>query len=284
MLTVNECGDVELIDEQNCDFDMANTIYDWTMHACTHEDMAFASEWIGNISGVAWLRSVAVGLPVDRFGDLTIILAGLSGLMDSYTPASEIRRALPELELLLREDHLGSTRTISTLGGFVIEDELDWGPIVLDKFHSLGPSPYYESPWPDLVELGVIGYEFVVRSREEPANELLRTRILEQKWDPESIELAPALDGRPTSRMTFTNLQTMESVTARSFGVSTRLPRLGRVLANADGDEPEPALVYPETLIVGERKVMLTEAWWTLKRLHRIFEASAATGNPVVWH
>ncbi|MDX1876993.1 hypothetical protein SBE55_04085 [Mycolicibacterium sp. 141076] len=284
MLTVNECGDVELIDEQNCDFDMANDVYDWTIHACTHEDMKFVSEWVGNISGVAWLRSVAVGLPVDRFGNLAMILAGLSGLMDSYTPASEIRRALPELELLLQEGHLGSTRTISTLSGFVVENKLDWGPIALDEFHSLGPSPYYESPWPDLVELGVIGYEFVVRSREQPANELLRTRILEQKWDPESVEFGQAPDGRPTSRITFTNLQTMESVTARSFGVSARLPQLGRVLAIADKDEPEPALVYPETLIVGERRVMLTEAWWTLKRLHRLFAASAATGNPVVWH
>ncbi|MFL0293188.1 hypothetical protein ACJH6J_19350 [Mycobacterium sp. SMC-18] len=90
MLTINECGDVELIDEQNCDVDVANDVYDWTIHACAHEDMVLVSEWVGNISGVAWLRSVAAGLHPERFGKLARILSRLSGLMDSYTEPSRV--------------------------------------------------------------------------------------------------------------------------------------------------------------------------------------------------
>lgn len=284
MLTIDEHGDVDLIEAEDCDSDQVRAYLDWTEHACEHEHMEIAGEWIGNVSGVAWLRSATAELPIDRFGNLTRILSGLSGLMDSFTPASEIRHALPELEALLREDHLGSTRTITDLSGFVVEDELDWGPIELDEYRSLGPSPYYKSPWHDLVELAVVGYEFVVRTRDDPADELLRARILRQKWDPESVEVAAAAGSKPSSRVTFTNLQTNESVTVRSFGISTQLPRLGEAPANAECDRSEPALVYPETLIVGERKVMLTEAWWPLERIHHLFEASVATGNPVSWH
>lgn len=284
MLTLDECGDVMLIDEDNSDFDQICAVLDWKEHACEHEYMQIAGEWIGNVSGVAWLRSLAAGLPGERFENLVAILSGLSGMMDSFSPASDVRRALPELEELLREDHAGSTRTIAELSGSPVENELDRGPIQFDEFHSLGPSPYYASPWPDLVELGIVRYEFVVRNRENPPSELLRARILQQKWNSESVEHASTWGNKPTSRMTFTNLQTGESVTARSFGISTRPRPPDESPRKADADESEVSLRYPETLIVGERKRMVTEAWWMLNNIHRLFEASVATGNPVAWH
>ncbi len=86
MLTINECGDVELIDEQNCDVDVANDVYDWTIHACAHEDMVLVSEWVGNISGVAWLRSVVLAVVEDD--DVGVIGVDDDALM--RTPRSTV--------------------------------------------------------------------------------------------------------------------------------------------------------------------------------------------------
>ena len=49
------------------------------------------------------------------------------------------------------------------------------------------------------------------------------------------------------------------------------------------GGQFSRAVDNPEVLQVSERTVMVTEALSTLQTLRRLFDASARSGNPVVW-
>lgn len=262
--------------------DMWDELRKWKETACVHPNMELAGEPVGSIMTIAWLRSVASGLPADRFGNLAQIMSELSGLMDSYQPASAVRRALPELDALLREDHLGSTRIICAGRDWVVDNEVDRGPIDYASFRSLDHAAGYNAPWPDLVELGIEGYEFVVRTRAEQPRELLRARVLKQEWDPGNVEYHEHGRRRQVSLVTFTNRETGESIRVRSFGISSAAAGDD---AGGHGEPPdsEQRRRYPSFLFISERKLMVAECWWPLAALKRVFDASAASGNPVVW-
>lgn len=255
-------------------------LYAWTDTACEHEFMELASERIGNIAGVAWIRSLASVLDGDRYKHVAPILTGLSGIMDDILPAEEARAALPELDTLMHESIVGSTRTIQEIDGTLIADELDHGPIDYDSFRSLGPSSGFESQFDDLVELGVVGYDFVVRSRAATPLELFRARIVAQSWDHGQESKTASMHEDPVSLVTYRNIETGQHVTVQSFGVSTRLRWPDGTFWD---DRMGPLRHYPEIFIVGERNVMLPEMWWTLNSIHRLFVAADRTGNPVVW-
>ncbi|OBH17954.1 hypothetical protein [Mycolicibacter sinensis] len=288
-LKIDERGDVVPIhfshdddDDTDDDIDMWDELMNWKETACAHPSMQLAGELMGNIMSIAWLRSVAAGLPADRFGNLAEILCGLSGMMDSYQPASDVRRASPELDALLRQDYVGLTRIICADGDWVVDNQVDRGAVDYASFHSLDYGAGYNAPWPDLVELGIEAYEFVVRTRAEQPRELLRARILRQEWDAGNVEYHEHGRRRQVSLVTFTNVQNGESVRVRSFGISS-------VAVSDDaaghgglpnGDERRR---YPSFLFISERKLMLAECWWQLAALKRLFDASVASGNPVVW-
>lgn len=281
-LKTDERGTVVPVHDDDDNVEMWYDFMNWKESACVHPNMELAGEPIGNIMTIAWLRSVASGLPADRFGNLAQIMAGLSGLMDSYQPAADVRRAAPELDALLREDHLGSTRIICAGSDWVVDNEVDRGGIDYGSFHSLDYVAGYNAPWPDLVELGIEGYEFVVRTRAKRPGELLRARILEQEWDEGNVETHR--HGRPThaSLVTFTNRETGESIRVRSFGISSAAAGDD---ADGHGEPPdsEQRRRYPSFLFISERKLMVAECWWPLATLKRVFDASVASGNPVVW-
>ncbi|WP_145978803.1 hypothetical protein [Granulicoccus phenolivorans] len=287
LIVVGPTGRPETVWDQDPDelvsdaqLDVSVLFHDWTDSACAHPFMELVSERIGNVMGVAWLRAVASGLDPGRFGRLTEILEGLSGMMDDLLPADEARAALPELEALLRESVIGSTRVLHELDGSVIDDELDSRPIDYVAFRSLGPSPGFRSEFDELVELGVEGYDFVVRSRGAVPGELFRARLVNQVWDHASASGPVTKYDDPIGLVTFTNVETGEEITVRSFGVRTRM----RWPDGSLWDEEKGAwLHYPEGFMVGERKRMVPELWWVLSSLHRLFLAADQTGNPVVW-
>lgn len=273
---MDETGSVELADVTSDN--VLREFWNWKRdQACAHEDMDLVAERIGNIAGVAHLRSSMRALSSDSYPDLEPILAGLLGLMDDSLPAEAARSALPELDRLLREDVLGSTRIICEIAGQTVDNDVDWGLIDYESFTPIGPQQAVDA---ETVKLGIRGHHFAIETSAPEARELLRCRVLRQQWHEETARLPPEASrlDQATAMITFTDVETDESVTVRSFGIR----RPGEML-DQDGRLPAISRAYPEYLIVSERKVMVSEFWWQLSRLRRLFEAAAETGNPVVW-
>lgn len=277
-ITIDEYGDVLPVD----DFHNWPAFDDWLETACPHERMQAAGEWIGNMSGVSWLRSMAEALPRARFARLAEILSHLSGMMDSHLPVADAQRALPELDALLEQDLVGSTRIVCG-DETVINNDVDRGHIDYHEFKVLSPYSGYPSPWPDLVELGLHGYEFVVRARGKGRRELLRARLLRQEWDQSGADYDADSRGTPASLVTFTNIENGDSIRVRSFGLAGKIRLPDEMTPNRNVDSDGSLRHYPTTLFVSERKRMIAEYWWTLSKLRSLFAASIATGNPVVW-
>lgn len=252
----------------------------WIETACEHEHMELVAERIGNVAAAGQLRRAASGLDQDRFPHLFPILSRIRGLMDETLPATEARAALPELEALLREPCLGTTRTLQELDGTIIEGDLDlWQPSD-SGFVSLGPWSQYQSQYANLVELGIDGYEFVVRTRGEKPRELFRARMVTQTVHHSSDSTSAHSHKHTELYVTFRNVVTDERIKVRSFGVraSGKWPN-----GKLRDDEHGFLHYYPTNIIVGERRIMVTEFWWNLTQLHRLFSASDRTGNPVHW-
>lgn len=279
-LTIDERGDVVLVDDDD-DVDVWHAIWNWQESACPHPSMKAASDWVGNIAGISWLRSVASGLPSGRFANLAVVLSGLSGLMDSYLPAADAVRALPELEALLSEDCVGSTRIICADGG-VIDNDVDRGFIDHERFRSVDAVQNDDLRWSEVVEIGLQGYDFVLRSRDARPRELLRARILKQEWETTTVESSGARPHRSISLFAFTNIETGDAVRVQSFGIAERLRWPDGSYSNKDAEGDRYLWRYPAMLFVSERKRMVAELWELLV-LKSLFETSVLTGNPVVW-
>ena len=169
--------------------------------------------------------AAAKGLDDGRFPHLKPLLTGLSGLMDSHVSSDEVRRALPELAALMHRDVLSSTRIICESDGRVVDRQVDSAPIDLHTFHRYGPDVDPTTPWIGLAQVGIEGYEFVVRTRGDDQAELLRACILLQDARAET-ELWTTEDTRhadPTVIVRFTNAETGEAITVRTFAIHERL-------------------------------------------------------------
>lgn len=252
LIEIRPTGEVALADHDIGDWSAFN---DWHEAACEHPYMELVAERVGNIATVAWFRAMAGHLDRSRFGRIGALIASLSGLMDSSTPAVDIEAALPELMELLTENRLGTSRMVCGLGGVVVDFDLDWGPVDYDRLAPIRGFHGSHPPRDEKVRVGVQGYEFVITSWGDEHSELLRARWLRQNWDD------PA-----GSMVTFANDETSESIRVRSRGIVT------------DADK-RPALLF-----VSERAVMVAEFRWMLATLKTLFEASIASGNSVAWH
>lgn len=249
----------------------------WTYSACEHDMMSLVSERIGNIMGVAWLRAMVAELNHNAYGTLLPILRGLSGLMDETLPSEDASRALPEIEALLRRSTIGATRIILDADGQLIRDEIDHVEIDYGRYRPLHIGP--RSGTSGVVDLGVHDHDFVVRGAGDPPLELFRARLVEQKWRADSSVLSFG-HVPPVGEVTFRNIETGATVSVRSYGVPCRVPWPDGALWHQDDGYQ---YAYPSLFFISERTRMVTELWWQLSALHRLFAASALTGNPVVW-
>lgn len=281
-LMIDECGDVVPIDEDACDDHFWDVFHPWQDTACRHERMQFVGEWIGNVMGIAWLRSVTANLDEERFPVLAPVLTGLSGLMDSHLPAVVARRALSELVALLEENSpLGTTRMVCGFGGAIVDDAIDRGSVDYTTFRSLGPWVVRTPELADIVDVGLEGWDFVVKTHEGDS-ELLRARLLGQVWHEETVDRTTE-GAQPTALVTFSDVMSGETIHVRSFGLSVREPWPDEATSAKPNRGDDFWRRYPPRLFVSERKIVLGEIWWELDTLKRLFEASADSGNPVVW-
>lgn len=77
--------------------------------------------------------------------------------------------------------------------------------------------------------------------------------------------------------------QTDQTISVRSHGIGRFAEWAPDTRDGGDVGQERSYRYFPQYLYVSERKVMVAEGVHALDRLARIFEASVATGNPVVW-
>jgi hypothetical protein len=283
LISLDEDGGLQCVTEHELPEDVRQALWTWMDTACEHEAGAF-HEWIGNSAVRGWVRHVLK----TAAGTGNPLLARLftDEEFRGRVPAALAPQIVDELRGLRGRDVIGSTRVILDGDGNMICDEIDvYGECDPSGVRILTPGRAYQSPWDDIIEIAIDGFEFVLRDRTDPTRELMRTRDLGQRRDDAGLVPGHPVDvtANPTYRFTYTDREGGRTITVRTHGISRGLPWPSGTYYDRSAGPDGYLHYFPNSVFVSERAVMVVEGAGVFAALTRIFEASVRTGNAVVW-